>query len=756
MSEPSDQQTGAARWRNWAGDEGCAPATMRAPGSVEELAAAVVEAGRRGLRVRVAGSGHSFSDIACTDGMSVSLRRLSRVLDVDRESGLVRVQAGITIRELSRQLAEHGLALENLGDIDVQTIAGAISTATHGTGARLRNISAQVCELTLVLADGSTLVCVRGRRCRGVPRRARGPRRARRDRRGHAALRARVHAARRGRARAAAGDARALRRAGARQRPLRVLRVPALRRRAHAHEQPHRARRRAPAAGSARTPTTSCSPTTPSSCSAARARRMPSRIPQLNRLVTRLAGSSKRVDSSAAIFATPRLVRFTEMEYALPREHTVQAVRRVMALIARRGFAVPFPIEVRTVAADDALLSTAAGRDSGFVAVHMYRGMEWEPYFRAVEAIMDELGGRPHWGKRHFQTAATLRARYPEWDRFQAVRARLDPRRPVRQRVDRSRARAAARAAVAMADDRYARLERATADLEAPFALVDLDALGANAADMERRAAGKPIRLASKSVRCRALQDRVLAREGFAGTLAFTLPEALWLVAHGASDIVVAYPTADRRALRALASDARRGGRGDGDGRRRRAARADRARHRRRGERARVPRRRRGLARARGPSARRREALAAAHAGAGRRARAGRSSARPRLRLVGIMAYEAQIAGVGDTPLWKPAAGARDPGDAGALRAGAGGPARGDRGGGAPGDRGRRRARARVRQRRRHGQPRAHHGASPPSRRWRRAPGSTAPPCSTPTAPSRRGPLRCSRCRSFAARAAAS
>jgi len=156
-------------------------------------------------------------------------------------------------------------------------------------------------------------------------------------------------------------------------------------------------------------------------------RRLPRLIPSLNRAVTRLAGSSTRVDSSAAIFASPRLVRFTEMEYALPREHTTAAVRAVMELVEREGFAVPFPIEVRTVAADDALLSTAAGRDSGFVAVHMYRGMEWEPYFRAVEAIMDTFEGRPHWGKRHFQTAASLAARYPDWERFGAVRARLDP-----------------------------------------------------------------------------------------------------------------------------------------------------------------------------------------------------------------------------------------------------------------------------------------------------------------------------------------
>ena len=131
------------------------------------------------------------------------------------------------------------------------------------------------------------------------------------------------------------------------------------------------------------------------------------------------------------------------MEYALPRERTPEAVRAVMEMIPREGFAVPFPIEVRTVAPDDAMLSTAGGRESGFVAVHMYEGMEWRPYFEAVESIMDGLGGRPHWGKRHFQSAATLRERYPDWDAFAAVRARLDPRRSVRQRLDRPRARAA-------------------------------------------------------------------------------------------------------------------------------------------------------------------------------------------------------------------------------------------------------------------------------------------------------------------------
>jgi FAD/FMN-containing dehydrogenase len=111
----------------------------------------------------------------------------------------------------------------------------------------------------------------------------------------------------------------------------------------------------------------------------------------------------------------------------VPREHGVEAARRVLELIERRRLRVGFPIEVRVVTGDDALLSTAHGRDTVYVAVHQYRRMEFETYFRAVERIMDDYGGRPHWGKRHYQVAATLRPRYPGWDRFQVVRARLDP-----------------------------------------------------------------------------------------------------------------------------------------------------------------------------------------------------------------------------------------------------------------------------------------------------------------------------------------
>jgi L-gulonolactone oxidase len=118
-------------------------------------------------------------------------------------------------------------------------------------------------------------------------------------------------------------------------------------------------------------------------------------------------------------------VRFTEMEYALPRAAAADAVRAIKATAER--YAINFPIEVRFVAPDNALLSPAHERETAYIAVHAFKGMAWEPYFRAVEAIADEQGGRPHWGKRHFQTAATLAPRYPEWERFAGVRARMDP-----------------------------------------------------------------------------------------------------------------------------------------------------------------------------------------------------------------------------------------------------------------------------------------------------------------------------------------
>jgi FAD-linked oxidoreductase len=413
-------------WRNWAGDQQCVPAAVERPSSLTELRAAIGRAADAGRSVRATGSGHSFTDIACTDGVMLRLEGMNRVVEVDRPAGLAKVEGGIVIRALSEELADHGLALENLGDIDVQTVSGAISTATHGTGERFRNISSQVEALELVTGDGSVVECSRD---------------------SDADLwRA---------ARVGLGSLGAIATV-----TFRV--VPAFTIRRHDHQLPLEealARIDELAARNEHFEFYVFPHTRVALCRESRhvdgppeprgraseyvletllennalalmcqiGKRFPSRIPAVNRLIVRALGGSVKVDRSHKVFSTRRKVRFTEMEYAIPREHGPQALRRVLDVIDRRGFAVPFPIEYRIVAGDDAHLSTAHGRDTVYIAVHMYRGMVWEPYFRAVEAIMDDYEGRPHWGKRHFQAAATLAPRYPQWEAFQAARARLDP-----------------------------------------------------------------------------------------------------------------------------------------------------------------------------------------------------------------------------------------------------------------------------------------------------------------------------------------
>jgi L-gulonolactone oxidase len=413
-------------WRNWAGDQSCQPAAFERPGSAEEVAEALERAAANDWTVRVAGAGHSFTPAVLTEGMLLSLERMDAVLDADPASGVVRVQAGATLHALNDELARLGLAFENLGDIDVQSIAGATATGTHGTGGRLANLSSGLEAIELVTADGSRLECSRD----SYPD----------------AWRA---------ARVSLGALGVVTEVTLRTVPAFTLRgVDAPMDLGDVLERlddletgsEHFEFFTFPHTGVALTRTNRRVEEAPVPRSGRQAwvddillrnhafdavcrvgRRLPNQIPRLNRLISRAAASSVRVDRSDRIFASPRRVRFTEMEYAIPRHHAAEAVRAVLETSEHRGFAVPFPLEVRFVAGDDACLSPASGRATCYVAVHMYRGMEWEPYFRAVERVMDGFEGRPHWGKRHFQTADTLRPRYPQWDDFAAVRARLDP-----------------------------------------------------------------------------------------------------------------------------------------------------------------------------------------------------------------------------------------------------------------------------------------------------------------------------------------
>jgi L-gulono-1,4-lactone dehydrogenase len=415
-------------WVNWAGDQACRPATVARPESRDELGETIAAAAAAGHKVSVAGSGHSFTEAAMTDGTMVRIEALQGVIDADRASGLVKVGAGTVLADLNEELARIGLAMENLGDIDRQTIAGAISTGTHGTGAKLRNISAQVEGMELVLADG------------GVRQ-----------------LSAATHPELLRAARVGIGALGAISAVTLRCVPAFTLdRVDSSRPReevldsfqASADANDHFELFTFPYADSAlvleRNRTEA--PARPRGRAAgylndvvlenwalealsATGKRFPRAIPSLSRLAARVASGSRTVDRSDRVFANDRRVRFTEMEYGVPREHGPEAARRVIEWVRSNRYPVFFPIEMRVAAGDDALLSPSHERDTAYIAVHQYRGMEWRPYFEAVEEIMNSYGGRPHWGKRHFQTAATLAPLYPAWQEFQRARDELDPGR---------------------------------------------------------------------------------------------------------------------------------------------------------------------------------------------------------------------------------------------------------------------------------------------------------------------------------------
>jgi L-gulono-1,4-lactone dehydrogenase len=418
----------SGEWVNWAGDQACRPERSARPRNREELAETIAAAAAAGKRVRVAGSGHSFTETALTEGTLVHVEALSGVLDADRESGLVRVGGGTVLADLTEELARLGLALENMGDIDRQTIAGAISTGTHGTGARLRNISAQVEGMELVLADGTV------RHLSAAT---------------HAEL---LRAARVGIGALGAISAVTLRCVPAFD--LRRVDAPrpreevldSFQERADAHEHfelftfPYsdaalvleRNRQDGPARPRGRGATFLNDVVLENwalELLAATGKAIPTAIPALSRLAGRLASGGETSDRSDRVFVNERRVRFTEMEYGVPRENGPEAVRRVIEWVRSNRYPVFFPIEMRVAAGDDAFLSPSHERDTAYIAVHQYRGMEWRPYFEAVEAIMDDYDGRPHWGKRHFQTAATLATRYPAWEQFQRARDLLDPGR---------------------------------------------------------------------------------------------------------------------------------------------------------------------------------------------------------------------------------------------------------------------------------------------------------------------------------------
>ncbi|MFJ6149972.1 D-arabinono-1,4-lactone oxidase [Micromonospora profundi] len=417
-----------ARWSNWAGNQrGTATAILR-PGSPSDVAEAVRATAAAGGRIRVAGSGHSFTPIALADDRRMELSELETTVSVDVERRLVTVPAGTTLQALNGLLARHRLAMPNLGDIDAQTVAGAISTGTHGTGAAYGCLSTFVEALTLVTGTGELLHCSADE----------NPDIFAAARVSLGALGVLVDVTLR------CVDAFVLH---AHERPAELADVlgelPALIDR-HDHVEfywfPYTTRAQVKA--NDRVPANDrplprwrgwldddflSNTVFAGACRLGRA--VPALAPGISAVSARALTERRYTDRSDRVFCTPRRVRFVEMEYGLPREALTEALTALRRIIDGLPFKVLFPVEVRFTAADDIWLSHGYGRDSAYIAVHQYVGTPYEPYFRAFEKVAAELGGRPHWGKLHYRDAESLAAAYPRFTDFQAIRDRLDPDR---------------------------------------------------------------------------------------------------------------------------------------------------------------------------------------------------------------------------------------------------------------------------------------------------------------------------------------
>ena len=417
-------------WQNWAGTASADPARRSWPRSTEEIGHAITAAAKDGLTVRALGSGHSFTPAAATSGVALDLSGWAGVVGADLDSGLVTVRSGTTIRELNATLDTLGLAMGNLGDIDAQTLSGAISTGTHGTGAGLGGMATQVVGLELVLADGSVVSCSA-------------------EENPDLFNAARVSIGALGVLSTVTLQCVQAFRLAADERPMALEEVLA-RFGEFAAGNDHFEFFWFPYSKNAlvkrnnRVDGADAPGVMPgwrrfleyevmenvawgALCRTGRA--VPATIKPLNRFAAATLSKRSYSGTSHDVFVTPRRVRFVESEYAVPRESLLDVLAELRAGVAGLADPVMFPVEVRVAAADDIWLSTAYGRDTAYVAIHQYAGLPYADYFQLFESIAASVGGRPHWGKMHSCSASYLSSVYPRFSSFLQMRDSLDPSR---------------------------------------------------------------------------------------------------------------------------------------------------------------------------------------------------------------------------------------------------------------------------------------------------------------------------------------
>ncbi|GGV46662.1 FAD-linked oxidoreductase [Streptomyces longisporoflavus] len=428
MSTATGSGKSTAAWRNWAGNVTVRPAREVTPASVDELRDALRQAREDGLKVKPVGTGHSFTATAATSGLLIRPELLTGIRRIDREAGTVTVEAGTPLKRLNAALAREGLSLTNMGDIMEQTVSGAISTGTHGTGRESASISAQIVALELVTADGTVLACSEKE----------NPEVFAAARIGLGAL---------GVISAITFAVEPVFYLTAREEPMTFDKVTREFDALYA-ENEHFEFYWFPHTGNCNTKRNnrSLGPAAPPGRVSAFVedeilsnglfqvvntigRAVPATVPGIARISSKALSARTYTDIPYKVFTSPRRVRFMEMEYAVPRAALVETLRELKTMVERSNLRISFPVEVRTAPADDITLSTASGRESAYIAVHMYRGTPYQAYFTAAERIFTAHEGRPHWGKIHTRDAGYFARAYPRFAEFTALRDRLDPDR---------------------------------------------------------------------------------------------------------------------------------------------------------------------------------------------------------------------------------------------------------------------------------------------------------------------------------------
>lgn len=423
--------TSSTAWTNWAGNERAQATEIRYPSTTDEIVAAVQAAGAHDETVKMMGTGHSFTAISAPRGVMLRPDLLSGAISVDRAAMTVTAAAGTKLKVLNAALAREGLSLHNMGDIAEQTLAGAVSTGTHGSGGSTAGLAAQLAGFQLVTGTGEVIDAT-----------------------------ADQHPEIFDLGRIGLGALGILTRVTFHVEPLFLLAADehplswdelttdfdALTARydhVDAHWFPHTDgvlfkgnTRRGTELREAR-PLSDFRGWLDDEFLSNSVFGMTNRLinavgataPVINKLSTRALSARRYTDLAHRVFVSPRRVRFKEMEYALPREAGIAALREVRALIDRSNWRIGFPVEVRTAPADTVPLSTAYGRDTLYLAFHVHHKADHTAYFREVEAVLRAHAGRPHWGKMNTRSAADLAPEYPRFGDFTALRERLDPDR---------------------------------------------------------------------------------------------------------------------------------------------------------------------------------------------------------------------------------------------------------------------------------------------------------------------------------------